>query len=173
MGSSFLIEMNKIYSTSPVESKTARDVKQRAPLSCLLSMNTATKGKSTTAKPETSIRWSNVRRMATKDCLTDRTIFIFVIFGQQLFGSQTLEARLACRTLLKGLKHSIGRFSYALGEVQVIIEKRGKAYNICSPHVSLGYRPPALEALIQSTDGAIEPWLISKGIDRMIVQRLT
>ncbi len=62
---------------------------------------------------------------------------------------------------------------YTLIEAQVIIEGWRKEYNTFRPHSSLGYRPPAPEAVLQSTDGAIQPWLISKGIDKMIVQRLT
>jgi transposase InsO family protein len=58
---------------------------------------------------------------------------------------------------------------YTLKEAKVIIEGWRKEYNIFRPHSSLGYRPPAPEALLQSTDGAIEPWLISKGIDKMFV----
>jgi transposase InsO family protein len=62
---------------------------------------------------------------------------------------------------------------YTLREAQVIIERWREEYNTFRPHSSLGYRPPAPEAFLPSTDGAIEPWLISKRIDRMIVQRLT
>ena len=62
---------------------------------------------------------------------------------------------------------------YTLREAQVIIEGWRKEYNTFRPHSSLGYRPPAPEAVLQSTDGAIEPWLINKGIDRMITKRLT
>jgi transposase InsO family protein len=62
---------------------------------------------------------------------------------------------------------------YTLREAQVIIERWRQEYNTFRPHSSLGYLPPAPEAVLQLTDEAIEPWLISKGIDRMIVQRLT
>ena len=61
---------------------------------------------------------------------------------------------------------------YTFREAQIIIEGWRKEYNTFRPHSSLGYLPPAPEAVLQPTDG-IEPWLISKGIDRMIVQRLT
>jgi len=61
---------------------------------------------------------------------------------------------------------------YTLNEAQIIIERWREEYNTFRPHSSLGYRPPAPEALQQSTDGAIEFWRISKGIDSMNVQRL-
>jgi len=66
-----------------------------------------------------------------------------------------------------------GEIFYTLKEAQVIIEGWRKEYNTFRPHSSLGYLPPAPEAVLQSTDGDIEPWIINKGIDRMIIQRLT
>ncbi len=62
---------------------------------------------------------------------------------------------------------------YTLREAQVIIEWWRQEYNTFRPHSSLGYLPPAPETVLQSTAGAIEPWIINKGIDRMITQRLT
>jgi transposase InsO family protein len=62
---------------------------------------------------------------------------------------------------------------YTLREAQVIIEGWRKEYNTFRPHSSLGYRPPVPEAVLQSTDEAIEPWIINKEIDRMITKRLT
>ena len=62
---------------------------------------------------------------------------------------------------------------YTLREAQVIIEGWRKEYNTFRPHSSLGYRPPVPEAVLQSTDEAIEPWIINKEIDRMIPKRLT
>ena len=62
---------------------------------------------------------------------------------------------------------------YTLREAQVIIEGWRQEYNTFRPHSSLGYLPPAPEVVLPSPDKTIEPWLISKGIDKMIVQRLT
>jgi putative transposase len=62
---------------------------------------------------------------------------------------------------------------YTLKEAQVIIERWRKEYNTFRPHSSLRYRPPAPEVVLQAPDRTIEPWLIGKGIDRIIVQRLT
>ena len=66
-----------------------------------------------------------------------------------------------------------GEMFYTLREAQVIIERWRKEYNTFRPHSSLGYQPPAPEVVVQAPDRTIEPWLIGKGIDRMIIQRLT
>jgi putative transposase len=62
---------------------------------------------------------------------------------------------------------------YTLKEAQVIIEGWRQEYNTFRPHSSLGYLPPAPQVVLLPPDGTIEPWLISKGIDKMIAQRLT
>ena len=62
---------------------------------------------------------------------------------------------------------------YTLREAQVIIERWRQEYNTFRPHSSLGYRPPAPEALLRPSDMTIEPCLISEKLDRQIVQRLT
>ena len=62
---------------------------------------------------------------------------------------------------------------YTLKEAQMIIERWRQAYNTFRPHSSLGYKPPAPEAVMTFTDIPIEPWIISKGLDREIIQRLT
>ena len=62
---------------------------------------------------------------------------------------------------------------YTLREAQVIIESWRQEYNTFRPHSSLGYRPPAPEAVLPSPVMAVEPWLIRKGLDRQVVQRLT
>jgi transposase InsO family protein len=62
---------------------------------------------------------------------------------------------------------------YTLQEAQVIIEGWRKEYNTFRPHSSLGYRPPAPEVVLPPSHMAIAPWLRSKGIDRLTVQRLT
>jgi putative transposase len=67
-----------------------------------------------------------------------------------------------------------GEIFYTLKEAQVIIEGWRKEYNTFRPHSSLGYRPPAPEAVLPPPDRTIiEPWLIRKGLDSNIVQRLT
>jgi transposase InsO family protein len=66
-----------------------------------------------------------------------------------------------------------GEIFYTLKEAQVIIEGWRQEYNTFRPHSSLGYRPPAPEAVWSPPDMTIEPWLIIKGLDRHIVQRLT
>jgi len=66
-----------------------------------------------------------------------------------------------------------GEIFYTLTEAQVIIEKWRQEYNTFRPHSSLGYLPPAPEAVLPPLDSTIEPWLIRKGLDRHIVQRLT
>jgi putative transposase len=62
---------------------------------------------------------------------------------------------------------------YTLKEAQVIIEEWRQEYNTFRPHSSLGYKPPTPEAVVQQTGIPIEPWIISKGLDREIIQRLT
>ena len=62
---------------------------------------------------------------------------------------------------------------YTLTEAQVIIEGWRREYNTFRPHSSVGYRPPAPEVVLPPPDRAIEPWLIRKGLDKEIVQRLT
>jgi transposase InsO family protein len=62
---------------------------------------------------------------------------------------------------------------YTLREAQVIIEGWRQEYNTFRPHSSLGYNPPAPEAVVPPTDMPIEPWIISKGLDGEIIQRLT
>ena len=62
---------------------------------------------------------------------------------------------------------------YTLKEAQVIIEGWRQEYNTFRPHSSLGYRPPAPEVVLPPPVKTIEPWLIRKGLDRQIVQRLT
>ena len=62
---------------------------------------------------------------------------------------------------------------YTLKEAQVIIESWRQEYNIYRPHSSLGYRPPAPEAVLTPSEMTLESWLISKGLDMQIVQRLT
>jgi transposase InsO family protein len=62
---------------------------------------------------------------------------------------------------------------YTLREAQVIIEGWRQEYNIFRPHSSLGYCPPAPEGVLPPPDRIIDPWLMRKGVDRQIVQRLT
>ncbi len=62
---------------------------------------------------------------------------------------------------------------YNLKEAQVIIERWRQEYNTFRPHSSLGYRPPAPEVVLPPPEKIMEPWLISKGLDSHIVQRLT
>jgi transposase InsO family protein len=62
---------------------------------------------------------------------------------------------------------------YNLREAQVIIERWRQEYNTFRPHSSLGYRPPAPEVVLPPPEKTMEPWLISKGLDRQFVQRLT
>jgi putative transposase len=62
---------------------------------------------------------------------------------------------------------------YTLKEAQVIIERWRQEYNIYRPHSSLGYRPLAPEAVLTPSEMSLESWLISKGLDMQIVQRLT
>ena len=66
-----------------------------------------------------------------------------------------------------------GEIFYTLKEAQIIIERWRQEYNTFRPHSSLGYRPPAPEALLPPSDMTIEPWLIRKELDKQIVQRLT
>jgi len=60
-----------------------------------------------------------------------------------------------------------------LREAQVIIERWRQEYNIYRPHSSLGYRPPAPEAVLTPCEMTLDSWLINKGLDMQIVQRLT
>jgi hypothetical protein len=62
---------------------------------------------------------------------------------------------------------------YNLRETQVIIERWRQEYNIYWPHSLLGYRPPGPEAELTPSEMSLESWLISKGLDMHIVQRLT
>jgi putative transposase len=62
---------------------------------------------------------------------------------------------------------------YTLREAQVIIERWRQEYNTFRPHSALGYRPPAPEVVLPPVYRTIEPWLISKGLDRHIAHRLT
>jgi hypothetical protein len=62
---------------------------------------------------------------------------------------------------------------YTLKEAQIITEGWRQEYNTFRPHSSLGYRPPAPETVLPPPVRTIEPWLIRKGLDRQIVQRLT
>jgi putative transposase len=62
---------------------------------------------------------------------------------------------------------------YNLKEAQVIIERWRQEYNTFRPHSSLRYRPPAPEVVLPPPEKIMEPWLISKGLDSHIVQRLT
>jgi transposase InsO family protein len=66
-----------------------------------------------------------------------------------------------------------GEIFYTLKEAQVIIESWRQQYNTFRPHSSLGYLPPAPEALLPPSDITIEPWFVSKKLDRHIIQRLT
>jgi len=62
---------------------------------------------------------------------------------------------------------------YTLQEAQVIIERWRKEYNTFRPHSSLGYRPPAPEAVLPPSEMNIQPWLINKKMDIQNAQRLT
>jgi len=62
---------------------------------------------------------------------------------------------------------------YSLKEAKVIIERWRKEYNTFRPHSSLGYCPPAPEVISPDSYRTMEPWIINKGLDRHIVQRLT
>jgi putative transposase len=66
-----------------------------------------------------------------------------------------------------------GEIFYTLKEAQLIIEGWRQEYNTFRPHSSLGYLPPAPEALLPPSDMSIEPWIISKRLDIHTVQRLT
>jgi len=61
---------------------------------------------------------------------------------------------------------------YTLREAQVIIERWRQEYNTFRPHSSLGCRPPAPEVVLPPPDMTIDPWLIRKGLDKRIVERL-
>jgi putative transposase len=62
---------------------------------------------------------------------------------------------------------------YTLQEAQVVIEQWRQEYNTFRPHSSLGYRPPAPEAVVTAPDRTIDPRLTQKRLDRQFVQRLT
>jgi transposase InsO family protein len=62
---------------------------------------------------------------------------------------------------------------YNLKEAQVIIERWRQEYNTFRPHSSLGYLPPAPEALLTPPEMTLQTWLIRKEMDRQSVQRLT
>jgi len=62
---------------------------------------------------------------------------------------------------------------YTLQEVRVIIERWRKEYNTFRPHSSLGYRPPAPEAVLPPPEMNIQPWVINKKMDIHNAQRLT
>jgi len=66
-----------------------------------------------------------------------------------------------------------GEIFYTLQEAQVIIEQWRQEYNTFRPHSSLGYRPPAPEAVVRPPGMAMDPWFIKKELDRQTVQRLT
>ena len=50
-----------------------------------------------------------------------------------------------------------GEIFYTLKEAQVLIESWRRHYNAVRPHSSLGYRPPAPEAVIAAVSPA--PWM--------------
>jgi len=62
---------------------------------------------------------------------------------------------------------------YTLREARVIIERWRKEYNTFRPHSSLGYRPPAPEAVLPPPDMNIQPSLINKEMDIQNAHRLT
>jgi transposase InsO family protein len=62
---------------------------------------------------------------------------------------------------------------YTLQEAEVIIERWRKEYKTFRPHSSLGYRPPAPEAVLPPPDMNINQWFLGKGLDSDNVQRLT
>jgi len=62
---------------------------------------------------------------------------------------------------------------YTLQEAQVVIEQWRQEYNTFRPHSSLGYRPPAPEAVVTAPDRTIDPRLTQKRLDRQFAQRLT
>jgi putative transposase len=62
---------------------------------------------------------------------------------------------------------------YTLREAQLIIERWRQEYNTYRPHSSLGYLPPAPEAVVTPSEMTRQPWLIRKGLDRQVVKRLT
>ncbi len=66
-----------------------------------------------------------------------------------------------------------GEIFFTLKEAQVITERWRQEYNTFRPHSSLGYHPPAPEAVLTPSEIAKEPWLITKRPDRQIVQKLT
>jgi len=62
---------------------------------------------------------------------------------------------------------------YTLQEAQIIIERWRQEYNTFRPHSSLGYLPPAPEAILRPPGMAMEHWVMRKELDRQIIQRLT
>jgi putative transposase len=58
-------------------------------------------------------------------------------------------------------------------QAQVMIERWRQVYNTFRPHSSLGYLPPAPEAVLRAPEMAMEPWLTGKRLDKKIAQRLT
>ena len=62
---------------------------------------------------------------------------------------------------------------YTLREAQVIIERWRQEYNTFRPHSSLGYSPPAPEAIVPPSEMQIKPWFTGKALDSDNVQRLT
>ena len=50
-----------------------------------------------------------------------------------------------------------GEIFYSLREAEVLIEAWRRHYNTARPHSSLGYRPPAPEAILPRT-AAVLPW---------------
>jgi len=48
-----------------------------------------------------------------------------------------------------------GKIFYSLKKAQTIIEQWGKHFNTRRPHSALGYRPPALEAIVPVDQGLV------------------
>jgi transposase InsO family protein len=48
-----------------------------------------------------------------------------------------------------------GEIFYSLRDAQVVIEQWRQHYNTVRPHSSLGYRPPAPEVIMQSTNKTV------------------
>jgi len=63
--------------------------------------------------------------------------------------------------------------SSTLKEAQVIIERWRHEYNTFRPHSSLGYRPPAPEAVVTSQFETLKPWMIQNGLDTQYHKILT
>jgi putative transposase len=62
---------------------------------------------------------------------------------------------------------------YTLREAQVIIEGWRQEYNTFRPHSSLGYLPPAPEAVLTSQYETLKPWMIQNELDRQFHKILT